>query len=386
MEIKKIIKKSPFLYEVIRSYLVRFDYGYLYTKTEVKHFLRSLKKNRAICQYDPAKPDVYIIIGDKNLDSTLKKAIFGDIAQGICQENSVFFTTRVLKNSKLKKLHRLYFKINKIIPLPFKYLWERTYTTADLSAMPEYNMFVIFMAGAYYEETFSQPELFRKIHMFAEKTYCKKILYLVDPIDKYPNLPDWFPYFDHIASYSRDDEAKYNTFFIDSPCVHLPVSRTAPEYDIYFRGMDAGRLPMIRDCYRYLKKNGVNCCFHVQTGPKDFTASQGFVCSGERIPYEVMVSEELKANVLLEILIPGVGSGPTLRGKEAVIYGKKLLTNNPRANESEFYSSGNIRIFQSVDDIDIDWIKETGSVKYDYVGQYSCDEVFRQIKNMCLKE
>ena len=120
MEIKKIIKKSPFLYEVIRSYLVRFDYGYLYTKTEVKHFLRSLKKNRAICQYDPAKPDVYIIIGDKNLDSTLKKAIFGDIAQGICQENSVFFTTRVLKNSKLKKLHRLYFKINKIIPLPFK--------------------------------------------------------------------------------------------------------------------------------------------------------------------------------------------------------------------------------------------------------------------------
>lgn len=386
MGIKEIIKSNPFLYEIISAYLVRFDYGYLHSKGEIRRFLKTLKSEKKDCPYDPDKPDLYVIIGDKNQDSTLRKAIFGDVDLGNCKEKCIFYTTRVLKDARLTKLHRLYFRINKLIPLPLKKLWERAYTTDDLSAKNDYNMFVLFMAGAYYEETFSQPELLRRVHEFSEKTFCRKILYMVDPIDKYPNLPDWFPYFDFIASYSREDEIKYNTVYIDSPCVHLPVKTNETEYDIYFRGMNAGRLEIIKKCYSHLAENGVSCSFHVQTGPKESSFNTGLICSEERVPYETMVVEETKANVLLEVLIPGVGSGPTLRSKEAVIYGKKLLTNNPWAVESEFYSSGNIRTFRSVEDIDIDWIRDSKPVDYGYSGQFSCDEVFRKIKEMCLKE
>ncbi len=385
--IKTLLKKNKLIYEIASSYIVRDDYGYLRSKGEVSRFLKRLDNISDIYEYDPSKKDIFIFIGDKNKDSTLRVAVFGDIDEGNCKKECKYYTTRELVDDKLKKIHKIYFDINKRIPLPFKYLWEYKYTTNALHPMKNYNMFVIFMGGAYYEETFSQPQLFKKIHNFAKETFCKKILYLVDPIDKYPTLPYWFPYFDIIASYSMEDKLKYNTIYIDSPCVKFKnINSDYLNSDIYFRGMDAGRAAIIDSCYYYLNSAGIKCDFHVQTKSAQFISRKGMEFSNTRVSYRKTIEEELSANVLMEVLIPGVGSGPTLRTKEAVMYNKKLLTNNPRAKENEFFSSGNIHYFEKVSDIDVDWVKDSSKVEYGYRNEYSTDVFLDKIKNIFVKQ
>ena len=68
--------------------------------------------------------------------------------------------------------------------------------------------------------------------------------------------------------------------------------------------------------------------------------------------------------VLLEIMQEGQTCG-TLREHEAVIYGKKLLTNNTFISDREFYSEKYISVFDKPEDIDIDFATDLdGQVVY----------------------
>lgn len=379
-KIKKSIKNNAFIYDLYESYIVRFEYGYLHSKSEIKRFLRSLPQCKEKFLYDEKKINHIIIIGDKNLDSTLRKAVFGDIDLGNVRDYKCdFYTTRILKNEKWGKIHRLFFRINKYVPLLGKDCWEKLYTTSDIKVTSKENVFFVFMAGAYYEETFSQPKLLTKIHQFQNETYCKKILYMVDPIDKYPKLPMWFPYFDHVASYSHADEKKYHTAYIDSPCVRYNLTARQSVEDIYFRAMDSGRAQLVKECFEYLEQHGVKCNFHVQTTDKRHKTQPGMEFSNSRVSYEIMLEEEVQANVMLEVIIPGVGSGTTLRYKEAIMYGKKLLTNNPDVKSLELYNPQYIKYFEKPEDIDVNWVKKIDNVDYGYQGEFSTDAFCKKI-------
>ena len=92
--------------------------------------------------------------------------------------------------------------------------------------------------------------------------------------------------------------------------------------------------------------------------------------------------EKMKANVLLEIVIPGVGAGATLRYYEAVMYGKKLLTNNPTVKELSFYDERFIRYFEKPEDIDLEWVKAREKVDYNYTGEFSTANFCRKLEEL----
>lgn len=63
--------------------------------------------------------------------------------------------------------------------------------------------------------------------------------------------------------------------------------------------------------------------------------------------------------------------GTSLRYMEAVCYNKKLLTNNDDVVTYPFYDPRYMKIFHTLTDIDLDWLKMDIDVEYHYNGEFS---------------
>lgn len=384
MDFKVIFKVKRKICKFLEPYryIVNYEYGWINTKKSVEKFRQKTigKYDKCAKVYDANKQDKFIFIGDKNLDSTMRRVVFGDIdQQNIIGSNCKFYTTRVISGGEwLKKLHTLFWKINKKIPLPGKFVWERFYTTEDISKEKNSNFFFIFLGGAYFEETFAQRSIWNSVAQLSQEYYVKRILYLVDPVDKFPSIKYWFPFFDYVAGCAPKDKEKYGLEYIDTPCVKFDRGVAPIKYDLYIRAINNGRRELIERIYEKLSKQGVKCDFHIQE-LGDIVLYQGIDITKSRIPYSEMLSEELNANVLLEVIVPNVDAGTTLRYKEAVMYGKKLLTNNPSVFSLPCYNPKYIHYFENLDDIDDEWIKRRENVEYLYHGEFSTDAFCKKI-------
>lgn len=390
--IKSYIKRTKWLCKIcIFIYLLIFGekpYEYIHKERDINRLLERLQKryketDRAV--YDFKKGNRFIFIGFPFKDCMIEKSVFGDIALGNLEGYDCrFYAARILKHTWLRIFHNIYFLINNYIPLHGKRLWEHAYTT-DLMEIPtDKNIFVVFCPGGYYGSVFSQPLLWERLFVASERTFCKRVLYLVDSIDKYPKVRGWFPFFDTVLSHAYGDK-KYGVTFYDTPCAKYPASDEEIIYDVYMRASDAGRDSLAWDVFKYLKRRGGNCWIYIHTldDEKLLRACQeGFVYTSERLAYEEMLKEEMKANVLLEIVVPGVGSGATLRYYEAVMYGKKLLTNNPTVKELSFYDERFIRYFEKPEDIDLEWVKAREKVDYNYNGEFSLANFCRKLEEL----
>ena len=61
----------------------------------------------------------------------------------------------------------------------------------------------------------------------------------------------------------------------------------------------------------------------------------------------------------------------TLRPYEAVVYNRKLLTNNRSILDFKYYNSRYMQLFERAEEIDWDWIAADTEVDYGYQGDYS---------------
>ena len=75
-----------------------------------------------------------------------------------------------------------------------------------------------------------------------------------------------------------------------------------------------------------------------------------------------------------------------MRYKEAVMYNKKLLTNNSNVNLLPCYNPKYIKYFEKPEDIDIDWLLRREPVIYDYQMEFSTDCFCEKIKNLSLRD
>lgn len=385
--------KKTFLFKIYRflkninPFKVEYDYGYICKPKQIERLYNKLNKqfplqNNSQTNNTSSKPKRYLFIGDKNISSTMRIAVFGDIISRLKNDNTYsFYVSRELINKKYEKLHKIFFKINKIIPLPFKSFWEKRYTTSTIELNSNTDNYVILLAGAYFMESWSQKDLWKRLYIYRQKNQCKLFLYLVDPVEKFPKVKYWFSFFDKICTYSSGDAQSFGFNYIPLPCVNLSqsdelkslLSNSKDNYDIYLRAQDNGRGKIIKEVYDYLYSHDVNCNIIVSSDQNEIILP-GYRITDERIPYYQMISEELNANVILEIVLPDNGSSGTLRKREAVIYGKKLLTNDPYYKNDRFYNTGNIRYFNNVNDIDIEWIKKREPVNYNYNEEFSVEK------------
>lgn len=184
-----------------------------------------------------------------------------------------------------------------------------------------------------------------------------------------------FKYWDDILTFDQEDADKYS-FTFSGFHYYSKHDITLPSHigtEIYFIGsIKGGREHMICDTARYLKANDVSFRFDVQYFDNSFSMPCKDLINYIRqgIPYREVLERTVGGSCILEIVQNGQ-SGPSLRYFEAVIYNKKLLTNNPFIVRFPYYNPEYMKVFKSMEDIDIEWIKSEIHVDYDYRGDFS---------------
>ncbi|MET0384231.1 MAG: hypothetical protein ABW032_12495 [Burkholderiaceae bacterium] len=118
----------------------------------------------------------------------------------------------------------------------------------------------------------------------------------------------------------------------------------APRRDVYFLGIDKGRLPALQALKADFDRIGLSSHFHVvadkrrryREGDRAWLASRW-------LPYDENLRQVFESRALLELL-QSTQSGPTIRSMEALFLNRKLITNNRSLRETPLYHPSRIFI------------------------------------------
>lgn len=182
---------------------------------------------------------------------------------------------------------------------------------------------------------------------------------------------------DKVFSFDKRDCAKYGFHYMGFNYYSMKTIKMVsnPTKDLFFAACySSSREKMICDIYNSLTKSGVDCDFHIKLFKEGYdTMIDGihYMTNGEKmLLYEDYLKKAQNCKCILEIIRPGQ-EAPTLRYMEAVCYNKKLLTNNTQITEYPYYNSEYMKVFEKVEDIDIEWLTESSPVNFYYKGDFS---------------
>jgi len=188
-------------------------------------------------------------------------------------------------------------------------------------------------------------------------------------------------YADLVYSYDPNDCIKYSLINHVIPYSDYTFQQVdSPEYDVVFVGAAKDRLNDIMSIYFALTEKGVACYFRIIDVPEDAQIQiEGVFYSG-RITYEENLRLLQKGNCILDI-IQGDSSGNTIRVGEAVILGKKLLTNNMHTPYNGVFDDRNMLYFENIDDKVIQFVLDRTPVAYDIKRKMYPMDLFHDIEN-----
>ncbi len=187
---------------------------------------------------------------------------------------------------------------------------------------------------------------------------------------------------DNILTFDRQDAEKYGFSFAgfhyySKPNIPLPGKIL---YDVYYVGSFKGnRTRPINDTFKVLTANGICCHYDVLSDSlrKTEEAASGINVFRKSLPYSEILRQTAACTCILEIIQENQ-HGPSLRYFEAVVFNKKLLTNNPYVVDFPYYKPEYIKVFKDAGDIDINWLKADIAVDYHYNGDFSPLKLFEE--------
>ncbi|MGT2741901.1 hypothetical protein [Streptococcus plurextorum] len=121
--------------------------------------------------------------------------------------------------------------------------------------------------------------------------------------------------------------------------------------DFYFVGADKGRVQQLDQLAGVIEESELTYLFDVFSNDKQSNRS-GINYLDSKITYPEIIKKIQESKVIVEINKDGQ-VGLTLRALEAVFYGKKLVTNNSRIKEYDFYNPNNILVLDDVNSVDL---------------------------------
>ena len=260
----------------------------------------------------------------------------------------------------LRKIHT-HGKINKVINLPFKCIWS--YSLKDINWSEELEYYVIFDSASIYP---IKVEYLKNL----QKLYDIKYVMIMNDHWLSPYADQAREYistmkFDYIFTIDNKDAEERGFIFSDA---HYSITENSIDskilYDIYFAGINKGRLDILYDVYNAIKSNEVSSVYRIVHVKRSKQQYKGIIYN-RFVSYREVVKEALNSNCILEILFSGQ-TGATLRYYEAVCYNKKLLTNNKNVVNLPFYNPDYIHVFEKPEDIDWEWVKETITTMADF--------------------
>ncbi len=213
---------------------------------------------------------------------------------------------------------------------------------------------------------FDECKPYHRLYNFLSKFNNKPIVYFWNPIEntqKISNLKRMFNVFSYSLQDSKKYDVKYNQTFIPFFGVDLKCQL---QYSIIFVGKNKGRLILLEEIYKMYPDS----YFWVT---KDGNETSDFIdMKSKPISYYDYI-EKLKSSVCVLEILASDTAGYTLRTAEAVIYGKKLITNNKEIIKDKLYKNGNILVIDggtTKDTIDEFLSKDFSPYNDDQINQF----------------
>lgn len=218
----------------------------------------------------------------------------------------------------------------------------------------------------------------------------KLILYIVDPMVGFnaPEHMEIISRMDAVYSINKADCQKYGFRYYplvyskepDKDLTDNPETWKAQETELYYLGSGHDRTKTLLQIQEKCIKEGIRTDFHVlDREPK--SKEEGITFHKSALSYGENIERLKRSNCILEIMHEDFDN-PTQRYSEAVVYNKKLLTNNKKTATFAFYDSRYMQIFESVEEIDMSFIKEKENVNYGYREEFSPKLLIQQITGL----
>ena len=236
--------------------------------------------------------------------------------------------------------------------------------------------YVIFFDGQYALAS-------REFRQYLQEAYpgCQIIFHLGDLIKtkKGINIENIKTFADLVVTYDHNDADEYQLTYHADPYSQLSEDMLAGSYvesGVIFYGLAKNRADEIVQVYDKLKKNGIACDFSIPDLAEEFFLKRPELAGAHFVPYLEYLKRVQKSKCLLEIIQKG-SRGCTFRTWEAIVYNKKLITNNPSVKEESFYNPKYIQVIDSFNDLDTEWIKEDIDIDYNFTKELSPSACFK---------
>lgn len=300
--------------------------------------------------------------------------LFNDLinANGV---KSIIFKNPSNKIMKyVKKIHTNAL-LNKFICVPYRDFW---FDYNEINRKVAENDIVLINSSAM---VMPSSDFWKKIQV--DNSSVKFVLLLVDSmnvsgghmVETRRRLKEikW----DNILSYDLEDCKKYGYTYIEfNYYSEYKIHKEDVKNDLYYiASVKNGRKEILQSIWDLAQKNNAKYLCKIYSIWRKVTYG---MCIRKPLPYERVLQDIAASNCLLEILQTGQKS-QSLRSLEAVIYNKKLLTNNVAVKNLPFYDSKYMKVFKDTTDIDWNWVKNREHVHYDYQVSFSSRNILQYL-------
>lgn len=329
----------------------------------------------------------YIFYIDGSSYKSMYEAMLGDLIDNpevtlVWDNAKISIKKELLLKRKVQWLTKGYLDV-------FGYEENNLYEVIKANSTKNDMVYVIFFNGALHHNPYLAGTLRRYKREFKNIKY---VLYYTDIINCAVSKNAYYlqmkKIFDLVYTVDAADAAKYGmklwpTLYSrakDYGDVHT-------KFDMYFCGVSKGRSSILLDCLSKSTDNAINTKMDVICYD-DADAYQGYDelltirSPKQHLMYSSVLEHELEANCILEVVQKGQVA-LTLRAYEAVVYNKKLLTNNKTIFTFKYYNPLYMKYFENVEAIDWEWVGRREKVEYCYDNSFSPSWLIEDIDKSC---
>lgn len=197
------------------------------------------------------------------------------------------------------------------------------------------------------------------------------VLVLVNPyFHLKPCVLEKIPYCDRVFTIEPRDAQVHGFERIWEVYSKADVQGAVPgESDLVFIGNGKGREALVQAVYERLG-DVVRCDFMVASVAEADMRHADAIGYNRRVPYQDVLRRTLSSGCVLDLVQAGQ-TGLSIRLIEALCYDRRLLTNNASVKALPYYDPAFIQVFETVDQIDPDFVLNPAPVSYGYQGECS---------------
>lgn len=275
-----------------------------------------------------------------------------------------------------RALYKVHFskKVNRIVNLPCKEIWFKKalnkikFQNSNPICFIWYSHFLTEIKRGMVEAIRKELPNSKHVYYFTD---AKRVE--TEDLDWLRQKMDVMGVFDPVVAEKRNLEFWPNVY------PKVEVQDSAEKYDLCFIGKDKGRKDKLEEIAEVCKEKGIRTAFYLMA-TKDEREADNIHYLDELIPYEKTLELVQKSKCLLELRMDNLNTC-SVRVQEAVIFNKKLLTDNRNVAKMPCCTdTRHISYFDNLDEIDWNFIKETEPVDYHYAGQFSAKAFLETIQ------